>query len=212
MANLSSAIEKLKGRENYDSWKISAESYLVIKGLWKYAKSGLAANATAADMENDLKAKSELILLIDPSNYSYIAGKSSAKEAWDAISSAFEDSGVCRKVSLLQQLVSIKLKDCSGMEDYVNKMTQLWSKVKAVGFNIGDDVVGSLILGGLPAEFRPMILGIENSGKVITVDFVKNLLLQEVIFDNVANNSDSVLMAKNKKKDKKKAQKATSLF
>lgn len=29
-----------------------------------------------------------------------------------------------------------------------------------------------------------MILGIESSGKGITVDFVKNLLLQEVIFES----------------------------
>lgn len=138
--------------------------------------------------------------------YGYIADKLTAKEAWDALIAAFEDSGVCRKVSLLQQLVSLKMKDCSNMEDYVNKMTQLWSKVQAVGFRLGEDVVGSLMLGGLPNEFRPMIMGIENSGKTISVDFVKNLLLQEVIFDCGASGSEAALMAKkkiNKKRNRK---------
>lgn len=197
-----SQLEKLKGRENFDSWKISATSYLVIKGLWKYTQKELPAAATEAEKENDLKTKSELILLIDPSNYSYVSDKPTAKEAWDAVIAAFEDSGVCRKVSLLQQLVSVKLVDCSGMEEYVNRVTQLWSKVQGVGFALGEDVVGSLMLGGLPSEFRPMILGIENSGKEITVDFVKNLLLQEVIFESSAN-SESAFFGKNNNKGKK---------
>lgn len=53
---------------------------------------------------------------------------------------------------MLQQLVSLKLKDCNDVEDYVNKMMLLWSKVQRVGFKIGDDVIGSLMLGELPIE------------------------------------------------------------
>lgn len=29
-------VIKLKGRENYDTWAIAAQSYLVTKGLWEY--------------------------------------------------------------------------------------------------------------------------------------------------------------------------------
>lgn len=196
-------LEKLRGRENFDSWKISATLYLVIKGLWKYTQKELLATATEVERESDLKAKSELVLLIDPSNYSYVSDKQSAKEAWDAVVAAFEDSGVCRKVSLLQQLVSIKMIDCTSMEDYVTKVTILWSKVQAVGFALGEDVIGSLMLGGLPSEFRPMILGIENSGKEITLDFVKNLLLQEVMFDSTPGGSESAFFTKKDKGEKK---------
>lgn len=104
----------------------------------------------------------------------------------------------------LQHLVSVRLRDCVNMEDYVNKMTKLWSKVQAVGVQLGEDVVGSLMLGGLPTEFRPMIMGIENSGKSITVDFVKNLLLQDVIFDVGTGNNECALAAKKKFKKKNK--------
>lgn len=31
-------LEKLKDRENFDAWKVSATSYLVISGLWKYTQ------------------------------------------------------------------------------------------------------------------------------------------------------------------------------
>lgn len=36
------------------------------------------------------------------------------------------------------------------------------------------------MLGGLPEEYRAMILGIENSGKPLTVDYVKTVLLQGI--------------------------------
>lgn len=39
------------------------------------------------------------------------------------------------------------------------------------------------MLGGLPNEYKPMILGIEKSETKLTVDYVKNLLLQEIVFD-----------------------------
>lgn len=89
------------------------------------------------------------------------------------------------------------------MEDYVNKVTILWSKVQAVGFVLGEDVIGSLMLGGLPSEFRPIILGIANSGKEITLDFVKNLLFQEVILDSTPVFGESTSFLK-KDKGKKK--------
>lgn len=180
-------IAKLKGRENFDEWKISAQSYLVIKGLWKNISTAPSENATADQLEADLKAKSELTLLIDPQNYSYIADKTTAKSAWESLVDAFEDSGICRKVSLLQQLVSMKLKNCSSMESYVNQMLLLSIKVKKAGFVIGEDIIASLILGGLTANYRPMIMGIENSGKALTVDFVKNILLQEISSDASEN-------------------------
>lgn len=48
----SNSIEKLKGRENFDSWLISAKSYLTIKGLWSCLINDQAADANAALIEN----------------------------------------------------------------------------------------------------------------------------------------------------------------
>lgn len=145
---------------------------------------------------------SELTLLLEPSCYSYIVGKDTPKEAWESINKAFSDSGVCRRVTLLQQLVSVKLAECNGMEDYVNRMVMLSTKVTSVGFKIDDDVIASLMLAGLPSEYKPLILGVENSQKILTVDYVKNLLLQEVIFGSGSGPNDLALFSKSKKKKK----------
>lgn len=194
-------FKKLNGRENYDTWKISAKSYLTIKGYWKWMQAELSSSSSATDIENEAKARSELTLLLDESMYSYIDEDDTAKKQWESLKAAFEDSGLTRKVAILQKLVSLKLNDCDSMEDYINRMVSLWSKVKRVGFKIDEEIIGSLMLGGLPDEYTPMVMGIENSGKKITVDSVKTILLQEVKFES--KNDESALATKMKGKSKK---------
>lgn len=196
-------FDRLKGRENYAEWKIGAKAHLIIKGLWKHCLQEPTSTATTAEMASDLRALGEITLLLEPSNYTHIDGKENAKEAWDSLEKAFEDKGVGRRVAVLQQLVSLKQKDCASMEEYVQKMCTLWAKVKSAGFKIDEEVAGSLILVGLPAEFKAMVLAIENSGTAITVDYVKNLLLQGIMFDNETDKAESAL-ATMKHKGKKK--------
>lgn len=197
-------IEKLKGRENWDRWKTAAKSYLVIKGLWKCVEPSVvttnAAGSTATvNPDDDLKAISELTLLLDPINYTYLNDVKTAKDAWKNLKDAFEDSGTCRKVETLQRLVTLRLADCSSMEEYISKMMTYWIKVKNVGFNIESEIVGSLMLGGLPKEYRPMVLGIENSGKQLAADYIKTILLQDIPFDDRVGHDDAALFSKSKK-------------
>lgn len=123
---------KLKGRENWDTWRMAAKSYLVIKGYWKCILKEPTANKTD-EVELDLKAWSEINLLLDESIYSYIGDTSTAKTAWEALEKAFQDSGLCRKVSLLKELVQLQLCDCTSTEDYVNRMMTTAQKVKKPG-------------------------------------------------------------------------------
>lgn len=165
----------------------------------------MPTGAEASIQEAYEKALSELTLLIDPSCYSYISGATNVKGAWEALKNAFSDSGVCRKVSILQQFVSTKFSDCGSMQEYVNRVTILWGKVKSVGFTIDEEVAASLMLGGLPSEYKPMVLGVENSKDKLTVDYVKTLLLQEIIVDIHGESSENAMAAKHKNKHFKKS-------
>lgn len=171
------AFEKLKGRENYDEWRVAAKSYLIIKELWKVLEKPWSPEESP---EANALAISEITLLIEPSLYSYIKETKSAREVWDGIKKAFADSGTVRKVTIMNQLVSIKLEKIGNMEKYINEILLYWRKSKLAGFKIDEDVIASLLLGGLPEQYRPMILGIENSGKELTVDYIKTVLLQGI--------------------------------
>lgn len=171
---------KLKGRENYQTWVVSARSYLTVKELWKYTQSTPSESADAAVLQKHERTLAELTLLIEPKCYSYIEGAANPKEAWDMINKTFSDSGVTRHSQILQELVAMRRDKCSSMEDYVQKMTVLYQKTKACGFEIGENVVASLMLGGLSDEYKPLMYGVGKDSKNLTLDFVQNLLLQEI--------------------------------
>lgn len=105
-SELSQRLSKLKGRENYDTWKIASKSYLVIKDLWSCIENEPDPEQPDT-LAKDLKAWSELSLLIHENLYSYIAGTTTAHAAWKKLESSFEDRGLCRKVELLKQLVQM---------------------------------------------------------------------------------------------------------
>lgn len=79
---------------------------MVIKGLWNCVLKEPTAGKTE-EIERDLKALSELTLTLDENLYSSISSADTAKQAWNKLESAFEDSGLCRKVQLLKQLVKL---------------------------------------------------------------------------------------------------------
>lgn len=133
-------LSRLKGRENYDEWKRQTRAYLVIKGLWRTIERKTSFDPTTLGetelmkYEDELdRTLSELILLVDPSIHSHIDNCTTPKAAWEILAKIFGDNGVCRKVSLLKQLVQMKLSDCASMEDYVSKMTAMAAKVKKAG-------------------------------------------------------------------------------
>lgn len=150
MSSHSITFEKLKGRENFNIWKRSMKSYLVIKGLWKYTQTTLSTSATETDKENDLKALSEMTLLIDPLVYSHINGKNTAKQAWNALEKSLSETGSGRSVAPLKTFTHYKLVDFDCMEHYVNEMLTMSSRVKNSGLPLENQLIASVMLGGLP--------------------------------------------------------------
>lgn len=128
--------------------------------------------------------------------------------AWEAIEKA-----IGRNTDLLRQLARMNQSDCDSMEDYVHKMIALAAKVRKGGLDVSDNMLASLMLTGLPVEYRPLVMAIENSTPNLTTDFVQNRLLQEV--ENDSSTETTALVAKsnnNKNRTKKKQQSTKSVI
>lgn len=192
----------LKGRENFDSWRVGAEAYLSTRKLWKWTTKTPNAEKPE-EVEEDKVAKGELTLLLDPSIYNHVSKSVTTKAAWKSVIDTYEDSVVSQKIYTLTKFVNTRANDFESLSAYVNEMLQLWTRVQSAGFSIDDKTAGSLMLGGLPEQYQSMVMGIENSGKDITVDFVKNLLLQDVLFEKIGNNGENVFLTKQKGGKKK---------
>lgn len=174
-------VPKLKGRENYGEWAFAAENFLVLEGASNCIKETKPEEAAA-----DAKTKAKLILTIESSLYVHIKDVQNTKELWDKLKQLFDDSGFTRRISLLRNLISIRLENCNSVTSYVTQIIETSQKLRGTGFNINDVWVGSLLLAGLPEKYSPMIMAIEHSGIEITADAIKTKLL-----DLEEDNSDA---------------------
>ncbi|XP_047512605.1 uncharacterized protein LOC125054641 [Pieris napi] len=87
-------IDRLAGRDNYPTWSFAVKTFLEHEDLWKCVEtSGMAFTKT-----EDTKARSKIVLLVDPMNYVHIQDATTAKEVWDNLRKAFDDSGLLRKM------------------------------------------------------------------------------------------------------------------
>ncbi len=105
-------IEPL-GKENFDIWKIQVEALLIKNGTWKYVtgscvKPNEPANKVAEWESEDAKAKSDLILLISPSELKQIKNCTTSKDVWDKLHNIYQSKGPARKAMLLKNLPSQK--------------------------------------------------------------------------------------------------------
>lgn len=117
-------VPKLKGRENYHEWAFAAENLLVLEGTTNCVKQESPATAAA----EDAKAKAKLILTIDPSLYVHIRDATSTRNLWQKLQTMFDDSDFSRRITLLRNLLSIRLDNCDSMTNYVTQIIKTAQK------------------------------------------------------------------------------------
>ncbi|GBP56124.1 Retrovirus-related Pol polyprotein from transposon TNT 1-94 [Eumeta japonica] len=133
--------------------------------------------SAATAVAEDAKAKAKLILTIDPSLYVHIKKAGSTKDLWQKLKSMFDDSGFSRKITLLRNLISIRLDGCDSMTTYITQIIETAQKLAGTGFPVNDEWIGCLLLAGLPDKYFLMIMAIEHSGIAITADVIKTKLI-----------------------------------
>lgn len=90
-------VAKLKGRENYTTWKIAVENLLNLDGLWK------AVLGTKSSKDKIAKAKAKIVLSVGETLYMRVAKATTAEEVWKNLRKAFEDKGLTRKVGCYEE-------------------------------------------------------------------------------------------------------------
>lgn len=118
-----------------------------------------------------------MVLSIDCSLFVHIKEAKTTKDLWLKLQRLFDDKGFTRKISLLRNLISIRLENCDSMEAYVTSLIETAQKLKWTGFEINVGWIGTLLLAGLPEKYSPMIMAIEHSGMKLSVDAIKTRLL-----------------------------------
>lgn len=188
-------IEKLKGNSNYHTWKFAINNMLELNDL----ENCIETNATGVVIETDekklKKAKNLLSLSVDTSFFVHIQNANSAAEIWKTFQRLYEDKGLSRKIGLLRNLISSRLEDQGGMQEYVDQIINTSNKLSGVGFPISDEWIGAILLAGLTDDYKPFIMGIESSGVEMTGDAIISKLI-----DNRIDSKEGAFFSKNTKK------------
>ena len=66
------------------------------------------------------------------------------------------------------------------MEEYVDEILSTTQRLADINQPIDDEFVGVIMLSGLPAEYDPLVMAIENSSAKISSDFIKSKLINEI--------------------------------
>ena len=191
---------------NYAEWKFLMKNFLIDAGLWFCIEPN---KENVIDPELDQRTLAKINLSIKPSASSETRNAKTAKEAWEALQKTYEDKGVVRRIGLYASLFRTNFENYTTMSDYIEHITSIADQLNGIGKPLDDETVGGIILGGLPEKFRPLILGIQGSNQSTTVDFVKNLLLQENVKEMSCTSSPSnqALFTTNKSKEFRHQQK-----
>ena len=123
-------ITKLTGRENYGEWKEDMQAYLEHEELWNTIEAD-ESGILNTDAKANLKAKSKIKLLISHVCHAHITTAKTTKEAWDSLKKAYEDEGLCNKISIMDSISSTNLIDCSFEEEYVSKIISYADKLRS---------------------------------------------------------------------------------
>lgn len=128
-------IEKLKGSENFHTWLFTIKNVIDYKGY-----SGCITDPVTEENQKKLTAcKALLSLSVEKMIYPHIENCENALEIWSTLKRLYEDTGLSRKISLLRNLISIRLDNCEGMQQYIDQIMLYSNKLKGIGFDISTE-------------------------------------------------------------------------
>lgn len=182
-------VEKLKGRENYETWAFATRMLLIHDELWSYVNEGIPKKSEkpAEDLARDQKAQAKICLLLQPQVYVHVQNATTSKDCWDNLKKAFQPCGLENRISLLRQVVNLKLANCSSMDDYISTILSLAQQLASMRAPLDDEFIGVLMLNGLHSGYDPLVMALSNSNITVTSDLVasKLLLLQRRLQEEV---------------------------
>lgn len=199
------SIEKLRGCSNYDTWKFDMECILIHDDLWKYVESSPTSGDEVAK-RGDQKARTKICLLIESQCKVHVRKATTAYETWRNLQTAYEDKGINNRCRLLSKLISLKLSMFQSLTEYTTELMRTANQLSDLGKEVDDELLAALMLQGLPEEYTPLRLALENTNTVLTTDYVKTKLLQvdeTRICTNPSTSSPSSALSSTSKNHKK---------
>lgn len=176
---MTNRIESLN-KENYDTWVLQAKAILVKAKLWKYVEQEIdLTKASDSDIEGNLMAISELILIISPSELKQIKNCKTAHVIWKKLNETHASKCPARKATLLKQLILTKYERGNDIREHLNNFMDVVDKLEEMNVTVHEDLLSIMMLYSLSSEFETFRVAIESRDNLPKPDELKIKIIEE---------------------------------
>ena len=167
---------KLKGNENYDSWKVDIAYALKAEGLWWVTSGKLEKPIPTGDLTPAAKEKHNSALLTweDKNDRAcamiifateqgprvHIGHIEVAIKMWSILKDLYEESDIITLHLALKELTQSKQSDFKSIQEYADSLKIASIKCSNTGNSLPDWVLGHLFLLGLNEGLEPYVFGL----------------------------------------------------
>ncbi|KMQ88092.1 retrovirus-related pol polyprotein from transposon tnt 1-94 [Lasius niger] len=170
-----------------------AEALLIKNDAWSYvcgekrkpivsADSATRAASLAAHdawVIEDRKAKSDLILSINPSELKQVKGCETSKDVWDKLESIYASKGPEHKATLLKNLMLRKMREDGDVKDHLNDLFDAVDKLQSMNVEINGDMLAIIILYSLPDTYDTFRCATESRNDLPDAETLKIKIIEE---------------------------------
>lgn len=118
-----------------------------------------------------------MALSVEENIQTHIAACTTAIEIWNVLKNLYENTGLSRKIGILRQMISSRLDESTGMQEYIDTIINYSNKLAGIGFGISDEWIAAILLAGLTENFQPFIMALEASDDGLKKDVIISKLL-----------------------------------
>lgn len=185
-------------KENYETWKIQIRAILIKNDEWGYvsgaiAKPAIEARVRSSDkdedkaavkaeldwIQKDLKAQSDIILAISPSEIRQVKGCDTSRAIWTKLEEIYQSKGPVRKAALLNQLFSMKMADDGDARAYARSFFELIDTLAEMDVDFNKDVLTVMLLRSLPEKYENFKCAISSRDELPTPEALRIKMAEE---------------------------------
>jgi len=190
MSSIGLARIEALNKDNYDTWKLQMQALLVKNDAWMYvsgesvkptlvAGDATTANAVKQWKTNDDKAKSDIILSINPSELKQIKGCETSRDVWLKLENIYQSKGPARKATLLKQLTLQRMENGGDVRDHIRKFFDAIDKLGEMEVDIHPDLLSIMLLYSLLSSYENFRCAIESRDELPTPETLRIKIVEE---------------------------------
>lgn len=177
--------------DNYATWSIRMQAFLMVKGLWD------AVTGESSDAAADKKALAQIVLHVKDHHLSTLVGCTTSKIAWETLKVMYEAKTNARKLLLRRELTQLKMTATEPLSVYAARARDLQTQLRSAGDEVKDQEVALQFLAGLPPAYNMISTVLTAGDQELKIDGMLPKLLQvEQITQPPERPSEAALFAK----------------